>query len=255
MPLVYIFVLFGSFFGICVILGARVALKHRTVRRFVRSMTLRADKARERGLQLHETVIDRPTQNPRASAVALQKLRMLLREAEKASMRGQNDETEKLLIQALTVGPNSVEARAHLGKLYLQTSRESKAEALYRELIAECDDVTFHANLGLTCYRLGKYEDARTAYAAALERDAKNPERMAALGRASMAAGHHAEAASLLEKASERLARDTELLHVLGRCYELMGDSKCAGETYRRIHRLQPYDEAIKQKIATLSGT
>lgn len=255
MPLVYIFVLFGSFFGICAILGARVALKHRTVRRFVRSMTSRADKARERGLQLQETVIERPTKNPRASAVALQKLRLLLREAEKASMRGQHDETEKLLIQALTVAPKSMEARAHLGKLYLQTNREGKAEALYRELIAESDDVTFYANLGLTCYRIGKYEEARTAYAAALERDAKNPERMAALGRASMAAGHHVEAANFLEKACERLARDTELLQVLGRCYELMGDLKCAGETYMRIHRLQPYDEAIKQKITALAGS
>ena len=254
MPLVYIIVLFGSFFAICAILGMRVALRHRSVRRFVRSMTQRTESARERGLAFEETPVERPRKNSRASAVELQKLRILLRESEKSSARGNFDDTEKLLIQALTVSPASIEARAQLAKLYLQTQREAKAEALYRELIAECDDVSFFANLGLSCYRLAKYEDARAAYAAALERDSKNPERIAALGRACMAAGSFAEAAALMEKASERLARDTELLHVLAECYERLGDSLRAQDTYRRIHRLQPYDEAVKEKISALAG-
>jgi len=236
--LVYIIVLFGSFLGICVILGARVALRHRSVRRFVRSMTQRTESARERGLTFEETRVERPHKNSRASAVELQKLRILLRESEKSSARGNFDDTEKLLIQALTVSPISIEARAQLAKLYLQTQRETKAEALYRELIAECDDISF----------------ARAAYAAALERDARNPERIAALGRSCMAAGHFAEAAALMEKASERLARDTELLHVLAECYERLGDSLKAQDTYRRIHRLQPYNEAVKEKISALTG-
>lgn len=252
--MVYIIVLFGSFFGICAILGMRVALRHRSVRRFVRSVKQRSEAAQERGLHFEETPVERPHKNSRASAVELQKLRILLRESETSSARGNFDDTEKLLIQALTVSPASIEARAQLAKLYLQTQREAKAEALYRELIVECDDVSFFANLGLSCYRLAKYEDARSAYAAALERDAKNPERIAALGRASMAAGYFQEAAALMEKASERLARDTELLHVLAECYERLGDALNAQETYRRIHRLQPYDEDVKEKISALAG-
>jgi len=252
--LVYIFVLFGSFFGICAILGARVMLRNRTVRRFVRGIVQRSNDALERGMNADEVKIERPAARTRASAVEMQKLRMLLRESEKVAMRGKHEDTEKLLIQALTISPKSVEARAKLAQLYLSMGREAKAEALYRELLLERDDVSFFANLGLTCYRLRKFEESREAYEAALQRDPKNPERMAALGRAAMAAGHYAEAAELLEKASERMARDTELLHVLGSCYEQMGDIQCAGDTYRRINRILPYDEAVKDKIAALAG-
>ena len=86
-----------------------------------------------------------------------------------------------------------------------------------------------------------------------MNRDPANPERSFALGRACIAAHRFQEAAPLLEKASMRLPRNTQLLHMLADCYMQLGHKEEAEETYRRINKLEPYDEAVKAKIASLA--
>lgn len=236
------------------ILGFRVALRHRNVRKFVRSVRARTEKARERGLSMRETRVEKPSKSPRASAIELQQVRSLLREVDKTNARKKYDDSEKSLIKALTLDPHSLEARAALAKLYLLTDRNAKAEALYRGLLQDAEEVSFYANLGLACYKQRKFDDSRLAYRSAMELDPRSPERVAALGRACMACKKLTEAADLLEKASERMARDTDLLRMLAQCYERLGHTKEAADAYVRIHRLQPYDEAVKQKISELAS-
>lgn len=232
----------------------RIALRNRGVRKFVRGVKQRTEKARLRGMTMRETRVEKQGLSPRASAVQMQKTRTLLREAEKVCARRSYDEAEKILIQALTLTPASQEARAQLAKLYLLMNKDAKAEALYRELVVEEQHVSLFANLGLACFKQGKFSEACDAYQEAFNLDPKNPERAAALGRACMAAGHYSDAAELLEFAAERLARDTQLLHMLGESYEKLGQLKQAEDAYKRIHRLQPYDEAVKAKITALAG-
>ena len=236
------------------ILGTRVALHNRNVRKFVRGVRLRTEKARERGLSTKETRVEKPRRNTRASAIEMQRVRLLLREAEKLNARREYLQSEKVLIQALTLDPRSVQTRAELGKLYLLTDRSAKAEALYRELLAESSDISFHSNLGLACYRQEKFDAACTAYKDAYALDPRNPERAAALGRACMAASRLQEATEHMEKAAERLARDTDLLRMLAECYERLGHNRAAENAYMRIHRLQPYDKDVKDKIAELAS-
>lgn len=250
----YIFVLFGSFFGICAILGVRIILKNRNVRKFVRSISKRTDTATQRGFFSQETPIEKPRKNPRVSAMEMQKVRTLLREVQKTNARKLHDETERLLIQALTLSPDSIEVRAQLAKLYIVMGRDAKAEALYRELLCDTTEVSFYANLALACYKQGNFAQACESYQEAMHLDPKNPERIAAFGRACMAAHRYDDAAVYLEKASERLARDTEILHMLGVCYEHLGNKTAAKDAYHRIHRLQPYDTTVKEKLAALAA-
>lgn len=203
---------------------------------------------------MRETPIQKPRIAPRLSAANMQKVRSLLREAEKALMRKNHDEAERILIQALTIRPDFLDAKAKLAKLYLMLDRDPKAEAMYRELLLKSNDVSLHANLGLACYKQGKFSESCAAYAAALELDPRSPERIAVLGRACMAARRLTEAVDLFERACERLARDTELLHLLGECYERLGHHKEAEDTYRRIHRILPYDETVKEKLAAFAS-
>lgn len=220
----------------------------------MRGISQRTEHAYARGMATRETRVEKPTKNPRASAIEMQKLRCLLREAEKVGARKQYDEVERLLIQALTVAPESVEARAELGKLYLLMDRDAKSEALYRELLHDTKDVSFYANLALACYKQGKFEQACVEYQHALDLDPKNPERAFALGRSCIAAKRFLEASKLLEHAAERIARDPELLRMLGECYEQLGDLANAENAYERLHRLQPYDTHIKEKLASLAS-
>jgi len=252
--MVYVYVLFGSLFGICLILGGRVFVRHHAIRRFVRGICQRTDSAGERGaVILEETKIEKPCKSPRVSAIEMQQVRSLTRDAEKAVAQSKFDEAERLFIQALTTNPKAFDVQAQLAKLYLLTDRDHKAEAMYRELLQHRDDVSYFANLGLAYYRQGKYVEACHSYQDALNRDPKSPERTAALGRACIAARRFEEAAPLIEKAVVRLNRDTALLHLLAECYLQLGHADKAEEVYRRINRLEPYNESVKEKISALA--
>ncbi len=252
--MLYVAVLTLSVLGIVLLFGARALLRNRAVRRFVRSIKQRFQFAEQRGAVLvEETVIERPRKSPRTSAIELQQVRSLVRLAEKALAQEKTEEAERLFIQALTVHPHAHDVQAMLARLYLTTGRENKAEAMYRELLQTHDDVTYWSNLGLSYYRQGKYIEACQAYQEALNRDPQSPERCAALGRACIAARRFQEAAPLLEKATARLARDTELLHLLAECYLQLGDTPKAEESYRRINKLEPYDEEVKKKLMNLA--
>lgn len=252
--MLYLFVLVGSLFGICALFGARMLLRTRAVRRFVRGVKQRFDDVEGRGVLLvEETVLEKPRKSPRASAIELQQVRSLARMAEKALLQEKYEEAERLFIQALTIQPNALDIQAQLAKLYLTTERETKAEALYRELIAKRDDVTFYSNLGLAYYRQGKFVEACQAYQEALNRDPQTPERSAALGRACIAAQRFEDAAPLLEKATQRLARDTALLSLLADCYLQLGMKDKAEDAYRRINKIEPYNEEVKSKLVSLA--
>lgn len=250
----YLVVFLAALFGIAVLIAGRVLLKNRGVRRFVRSVKMRLQSAEDRGVTLvEERSADKPKKNPRTSAIELQKVRALMRNAEKEIALQNFAEAEHILIQALTINPEATDTQAELAKLYLTTGREAKAEALYKELVAGRKDVTFFANLGLAYYMQGKYVEACYAYQEALNLDPRTPERSAALGRACIAARRFSDAAPLLEKALSRLTRDTELLHLLAECYVQLGDNAKAEEVYRRINKIEPYNEGVKQKISALA--
>lgn len=254
LAVIYVFVLVGSSIGICALLGMRVLLRNRSVRKFVRNVRQRMHLAEERGMVfVQETKVERPKKSPRTSAIELQEVRSLVRKADKAFAQGRYEEAERLFIQALTILPDAHDVKAQLAKYYLQTGREKKAEAMYRDLIAKHDDVSYYANLGLACYRQKKYLESCSSYREALHRDEKNPERSAALGCACIAARRFEEAIPLLEKACARLSRNTELLHLLAECYLQLRHTEKAEEIYRRIHRIEPYNEGVKERLRALA--
>ncbi len=253
--MVYLLVFLVSSLGILLIFGARLLLRNRGARRLVRSLRKRFQSAEDRGARLvEETVIEKPRKNPRTSAIDLQKARKLLRSAERVLALQHYDQAEQLFIQTLTVQPDSIEARAQLAKLYLTTGRYAKAEALYKELLAMKEEISFFSNLGLAYYRQEKYVEACHAYQEALNRDPQTPERSAALGKACIAARRFSDAAPLLEKALVRLSRDTELMHMLAECYLQLNVKNQAEQMYRRIHKIEPYNEGVKQKLSALAN-
>lgn len=253
--MMYVVVFLTALLGIAALFLGRILLRNRGVRRLVRSVKMRFQSVEDRGAVLvDERSVVRPRKNPRTSAIELQKVRSLMRSAEKEIALQNHAEAEHLLIQALTINPEDIDTQAELAKLYLTTGREPKAEALYRELVTKRSDVTFFANLGLAYYMQAKYVDACFAYQEALNLDPQTPERSAALGRACIAAHRFKEAAPLLEKAIQRLARDTELLHLLAECYVQLQEPTKAEEVYRRINKIEPYNEGVKQKITALAA-
>lgn len=250
--LVYVLVLVGSIVGICLVVSVRLLLKQQTIRRFVRGMKQRAHVVDAETGPMSEKTMERGNRMSLRGA-DVQKIRGFVCGAEKALAQQKVEEAEKYFIQALTVNAHAYAVRAELAKLYLSTGRASKAEAMYRELIADRTEVSFFANLGLACYQQGKFTDACVAYKEAYEHDPKNPMRAASLGRSYMAAGCMVEASQYLEKASLGCARDTELLRLLAECYVHTGDRTKAQEAYRRVNKMEPYNEEIKERMLALA--
>ena len=176
LTVIYVLVLVGSSIGICALLGARVLMRNRSVRKFVRSVRQRVHLAEERGAMItQETKVERPRKCPRTSAIELQEARSLIRKADKSFAQEKIEEAERFYIQALTILPEAFDVQAQLAKFYLQTGREQKAEAMYRDLVAIHDDVSYFSNLGLACYKQKKYSESCMSYQEALNRDEKNP--------------------------------------------------------------------------------
>ncbi len=192
---------------------------------------------------------------PTVGARELQQARSLIHAAERALKRGKHEEAEVFFIRAITANPSSAEARAKLAKLYLDAEKNQKAEAMYGELIGiRSSDAACYANLGLACFRQGKFEDACAAYRTAFDLDPLNPERQAALGRSLYSAGRPEEAVEFLERAAGRLTRDISLLKLLGECLMQVSDTARAEDVYRKINKIQPYDEEVKKILAGIAS-
>lgn len=251
---VYVFVLIGSFVGICAVFSLHALLRQRIIRRFVRSVRKQFQSLQARSAHLlEETRTHKPLHLSRVSTVVFQQVRTLLRTAQRLQAHGREEEAERTLIQALTIQPKTVVVQEQLAKLYLLTNRDQKAEAMYRELLHHSDDPAHYAALGVAEYRQGKYRESCLSYQEAMKRDPKNPERFAALGRACVAAQCFTEAIPHLEKATLACSRNTELLHLLAECYLRTGEAEKSEEAYRRIHRVEPYNEEVKEKLLSLA--
>jgi Flp pilus assembly protein TadD len=252
--MIYLFVVITSLMGIALLLLTRGLLRSRNVRRIVHSIRRGMLRVQERNAQLlPDPPLPRTRKPPRAAAVELQQVRSLLHTCDKAMVKQDIHTAERVLIQALTIHPEAKEVKAKLARLYLDSCREQKAEALYRELVLSCREPSIYANLGLCCYKQEKYVEACEAYQEALNLDSKDPERSYDLGRACFAAQRFADATPLLEKAVERMTKDTQLLHLLAQCYLQLNEGEKAEEIYRRINRLEPRDEGVKEKITELA--
>ena len=253
--MVYVVVLLGSLLGLSLMLGIRVALRHRAMRVFVRGIKDRSRSAQAKNLQVDDRPVQREPQSSRTTARIIQEVRSLQRRAEKAVARRRYDEAERFYISALTIDPDACEVQEDLAKLYLTTGRLQKAEALFREVLHTEATAESFGYLGQTLYELGQFSEACDAYSEALDRDPTNPHRQYSFGRAAKAAGDFEAAAQFLEKASARLSRDTELLRMLADCFDHLGYRDHAEETYHRINRLEPYDEEIKERLVHLRSS
>jgi tetratricopeptide (TPR) repeat protein len=254
--LVYIFVLFGSFAGICILFGVRLLLRQQSIRRFVRNMKQRLRNVQERETSLNEEIQRQSQAKKKTKATPsadLQKLRSLARSVDKALARQNEEEAERLFIQALTIQPDAHDIRVQLAKFYLDTQRESKAIALYQELLTFREDTLFFANIGLAYSRLGQYEKSYEFYCEAYDRDQKDMNTAVALAQVCKTLFRYEEAAALLEKSCVVRSRDVDLLRLLAECYLQLCDRTKAQDVYKRINRLIPYDEEVKEKLLTLA--
>ncbi len=150
--------------------------------------------------------------------------------------RGQPDEAERLLRQALVLDPTEALARAHLGRIAEDRGHLEEAAAWYRNAIgAGCSDPKVLVALGDVLKRLGDPGEARHAYGFALAMDPGLTVARVQLALLSDEQGDRAAALALLDEA---LAQDPRSALALmnralfraeaGRGEEALGDALAA---------------------------
>ncbi|MBD3270345.1 tetratricopeptide repeat protein [Candidatus Peregrinibacteria bacterium] len=124
------------------------------------------------------------------------------KKAELALKRGQNEEAEKLYIQAISMNPAHIDSHAKLGMIYLNQESMGKAELIYRKLIiAEPEEASYFSNLALTLFHQDKLDESKGFYERSIELDDKRPGRYYSLSRVNYALGDFDNAVLNIQKA------------------------------------------------------
>ncbi len=94
------------------------------------------------------------------------------KKAELELKKGNLEEAERLLIQAISMNPAHLDSHSKLGCLYMNQQSFGKAELIFRKLvIADSANPMFHSNLGLSLFHQEKFDEAKGFYEKSIEID------------------------------------------------------------------------------------
>ena len=179
----------------------------------------------------------------------------LIKRADIHLNKGEVNEAQKLLIQALSLDPSAIEAYNKLGLIYLRQEQFGKAESIYRKLILTVlNEAAYFSNLGLALYSQGKLEEARTHYKKAIELDPGRAGRFFSLGSIMRELGELDEAVAHLRKAVEMEPRNLDFMLSLAEFYLERGLEGETRQLLGEILLLAPDNEMALQLAKKLKS-
>ncbi len=166
----------------------------------------------------------------------------LLLEGDKEFWAGKFDVAAEKYRAALEAQPANVRARYWLVRALLRKDKDEVLEALTtieQGLRSEPENPVLLAGLGEVRYRMGEFEEARTAFLAALSHDSNVPRARLGLGRILLTEGRYKSAKFHLQRAYELDPNDPEV--ILDWSQTLNGDQE-------EIQALRRYLELAKNE-------
>ncbi|MFH1546141.1 MAG: tetratricopeptide repeat protein [Patescibacteria group bacterium] len=184
---------------------------------------------------------------------SLGQISVLMRKSDTHFAREEWRETEKILIQILSLDEHNLKANHFLGLTYLHREEWKRAELIFQKLIElEPKEASHFGNLGLAFYRQRKYPLAREAYENAIRIDGQKASRWLSLGQIYLKLKDFGAAAESFKNAVKRDHRNLDYLFALAEAYEAGKNLKAAVKTFERILELSPYNDEVKQKLKIL---
>lgn len=154
----------------------------------------------------------------------------LVKKADIVVGKGDDQEAEKFLIQALSLDPSCIEAYKRLAYMYLRQGQFSKAESIYRKLVVTItDDPAMFSNLGMALFSQQKLEDAKNFYKKALDLDKERPGRFFSLAQIHYELEEFEDALDHFRRAVEMDERNLDYLLTLAHFYvdrEMPGEAR-----------------------------
>ncbi len=160
--------------------------------------------------------------------------------------QGKADFAEQEYLAALKLSPRQVPPRVDLADLYRAMGRESEAESLLRQTIAEIPDAAAaHHALGLSLIRQKRYGEAMQSLKRATELEPAQPRYAYVYAVALQSAGQTAEARQVLEAALAGSPANADILTMLLQDALRTRDLQQALAYAERLCILRPDDAAL----------
>jgi len=170
-----------------------------------------------------------------------------MRQAEKATNKGNVGEAKKILIQAMALTKDDLPVALKLADLYMQTEDYKRAEALYRSLLErDPENPLIYESIGRIKLKQKAYKEAIQAYVCAVELDEKDDQKFLALGKLYHLMMRYSVAAECFRRAAELKPREVEHLFLLADACVADDDYENALFSYERILTIQPYNQQAK---------
>lgn len=178
-----------------------------------------------------------------------------IKRAETLMAKDQFEESEKLLIQVLSLDENNFIANSLLALLYLKNHSDSKAEVIYRKLLEmKPKDPALYTNLGLAFYNQAKYNEALESYSFAVKLDPEKPARHVNVGQVYFVVKSLDKAIEHFKEAVKLVPRNVEYLFMLADTYREKGELKNAKTTYNKILHQEPYNNEAQEEVRRLTA-
>lgn len=145
--------------------------------------------------------------------------------------------------QALAIGDSTrfAERWQNYGIGAMRRNDFELAEHAFRQARNYAPENLYHTvNLGAVLLRTGRTGEAKTLFAAAVEKDEESARAQYFLGMALKAEGDYRKALNYVKRASELANRDREFRVEIGRIYHLLGDYERAIRSFKRALRIDP---------------
>jgi tetratricopeptide (TPR) repeat protein len=161
-------------------------------------------------------------------------------------------EAETELDRLIRAAPGYVDARLHLGQVYLGLGKRRQAESLYRQLYKAGSDLRAAEGLGSALIALGRSDEALQLWALELKR---NPDSIAVrtvMARIASSAKRYDTAAEHYSWAERAAPPGIELLLELGHFERNRRDDRAALQKFIHARQLAPSDARPDWELATL---
>lgn len=189
----------------------------------------------------------------KSEAINFNQINSFIKRAETLMAKKHYTESEKLLIQVLSLDKNNFVANSLLALLYLKNQADSKAEAIYRKLLEiKPKDPALYTNLGLAFYNQAKYEEALESYSFAVQLDAKKPARHVNVGQVYFVVKNFDKAIEHFQEAVKLSPRNVEYWFMLADTFREKGALAEAKKAYNKVLHYEPYNNEAQEEVRRL---
>lgn len=167
--------------------------------------------------------------------------------------RGNFAEAEKWLIKVLALNAGHTEALNCLGVIYIHQNNPRRAELIFKKILSITQkEPVYYVNYGRCLYNQGRTAEAIEAYENAIKLDSMRPTRFVSVGQIYYEQKNFQKALDYFVRALELDPNNFEYLTITAQLAETVGDTDRLHKSLKKTLEIDPYNEQVKAKLATI---